>query len=45
MFANQGMSDLSGAYVAEISDYVLGFPSATLPATWSAVVPVTVTLK
>ncbi len=45
LFANQAMIDLSGAYVAEISDYRLTFPSASLPATWSAIIPVTVTLK
>ena len=45
LFSNQSMSDLSGAYVAEISDYKLTFPSATLPATWEAIIPVTVTLK
>lgn len=45
LFANQAMSDLSGAYVAEISNYRLTFPSASLPATWSAIIPVIVTLK
>lgn len=45
LFVNKSMRALSGAYVAEISDYKLTFPSATLPATWSAIIPVTVTLK
>ena len=45
LFTNAAMTDLSGAYTAEISDYKLTFPSATLPATWSAIIPVTVTLK
>lgn len=44
-FRNQSFSKLSGAYIAEIKDYLLTFPSASLPSTWSAIVPVTVTLK
>ena len=44
-FADQTNIKLSGAYLAEISDYKLAFPSDTIPATWSAIIPVTVTLK
>lgn len=36
---------LSGAYLAKISDYKVSFPTASIPAKWSTVVPVTVTFK
>ncbi|ODS05582.1 hypothetical protein [Vibrio scophthalmi] len=42
LFGNRAMSDLSGAYVVEVSDYKLTFPTVSLPATWEVIIPVTV---
>lgn len=36
---------VSGAYLAKISDYKVSFPNTAVPATWTTVVPVTVTFK
>ncbi|CEO40976.1 hypothetical protein [Photobacterium kishitanii] len=44
-FAKEANKTLSGAYVVKISDYSLTFPTASIPATWNTIVPVTVTLK
>ncbi|OCH43069.1 hypothetical protein [Aliivibrio fischeri] len=44
-FTNQSHANLSGAYLVEISNYKIAFPSTTLPATWTADIAVTVTLK
>ncbi|WP_058118972.1 hypothetical protein [Photobacterium kishitanii] len=44
-FAKEENKTLSGAYVVKISDYSLTFPTASIPAKWNSIVPVTVTLK
>ncbi|GAB2649520.1 F4 family fimbrial subunit [Vibrio panuliri] len=45
LLANQASTKISGAYSVSIDDYTLMFPSGSLPDTWAAIIPVTVTLK
>ncbi|PSU87405.1 fimbrial protein [Photobacterium kishitanii] len=44
-FTKEANKTLSGAYLVKISDYSLTFPTASIPATWNTIVPVTVTMK
>ena len=43
--SNQDLTNITGAYLANLSNYELSFPSESVPATWTTTVPVTVTLK
>ncbi|WP_274877320.1 fimbrial protein [Vibrio harveyi] len=45
LMASTSSQKVSGAYTVDIKDYSLTFPTATIPTSWEATVPVVVTLK